>query len=48
MTALADTRDRTIRDHMRLETELDFEAVLKTFAHPRYEFSARAPCHLRR
>jgi predicted ester cyclase len=34
---LAAARERTVRDHMRLETELDFEAVLKTFAHPRYE-----------
>ncbi|MET0273125.1 MAG: nuclear transport factor 2 family protein [Phenylobacterium sp.] len=30
-------RDKTIRDHMRLEVEGDFEAVLKTFEHPRYE-----------
>ena len=34
---LAAAREQTIRDHMRLEAELDFEAVLKTFAHPRYE-----------
>lgn len=30
-------REKTVRDHMRLETELDFEAVLKTFVVPRYE-----------
>lgn len=30
-------REKTVRDHMRLETELDFEAVLRTFVTPRYE-----------
>ncbi len=30
-------REQTVRDHMRLEVEGDFDAVLKTFAHPRYE-----------
>ena len=30
-------REETVRDHMRLEVEGDFAAVLKTFAHPRYE-----------
>jgi predicted ester cyclase len=30
-------RAKTIRDHMRLEVEGDFEAVLATFEHPRYE-----------
>ena len=30
-------REKTVRDHMRLETELDFEAVLRTFEVPRYE-----------
>jgi predicted ester cyclase len=30
-------RDKTVRDHMRLEVEGDFEGVLATFEHPRYE-----------
>jgi hypothetical protein len=30
-------RERLVRDHMRLEVEGDFEAVLRTFEHPRYE-----------
>ncbi|MDP3870675.1 ester cyclase [Phenylobacterium sp.] len=30
-------REKTVRDHMRLENELDFDAVMQTFATPRYE-----------
>lgn len=30
-------REQLVRDHMRLEVEGDFDAVLKTFEHPRYE-----------
>lgn len=37
MTDLRAAREKTVRDHMRLETELDFEAVLRTFVTPRYE-----------
>ena len=35
--ALADARIRTVREHMRLEIEGDWDAVIATFAHPRYE-----------
>ena len=37
MTDLADARIQTVRDHMRLEAEHDWDAVIATFAHPRYE-----------
>lgn len=30
-------REQLVRDHMRLEVEGDFDAVLATFEHPRYE-----------
>ncbi|MBW8813146.1 MAG: nuclear transport factor 2 family protein [Caulobacterales bacterium] len=35
--ALADARLQVVRDHMRLECEHDWDAVIATFAHPRYE-----------
>ena len=35
--ALRAAREKTVRDHMRLENELDFDAVMATFATPRYE-----------
>ncbi len=35
-------REKTVRDHMRLETELDFEAVLRTFVTPATNSTARA------
>jgi hypothetical protein len=34
---LAAARIQTVRDHMRLECEHDWDAVIATFAHPRYE-----------
>jgi len=37
MTDLAEARLQTVRDHMRLEVEHDWDAVIATFAHPRYE-----------
>ena len=37
MTDLAEARIQTVRDHMRLEVEHDWDAVIATFAHPRYE-----------
>lgn len=37
MTSLADRRLQTVRDHMRLECVHDWDAVIATFAHPRYE-----------
>lgn len=37
MTAIAAARIETVRDHMALETVHDWDAVIATFAHPRYE-----------
>ncbi|ARU03935.1 hypothetical protein CCO03_03905 [Comamonas serinivorans] len=39
MTAqdLHQARLKTVRDHMALECELDWDGVIATFAHPRYE-----------
>jgi limonene-1,2-epoxide hydrolase len=34
---LSEARIRTVRDHMALECECDWDAVIATFAHPRYE-----------
>ena len=36
-TELADTRIQTVRDHMALECVHDWDAVIATFQHPRYE-----------
>ena len=38
MTDLAERRLQTVRDHMRLECDCDWDAVIATFQHPRYEF----------
>lgn len=37
MDPLTEARFQTVRDHMRLECEADWDAVIATFAHPRYE-----------
>ena len=37
MTDLAAARLKTVRDHMALETVHDWDGVIATFAHPRYE-----------
>jgi limonene-1,2-epoxide hydrolase len=37
VTDLAQARIRTVRDHMALECVNDWDAVIATFAHPRYE-----------
>ncbi len=37
MNKLAQARIKTVRDHMALECEHDWDAVIATFAHPRYE-----------
>lgn len=37
MTDLAERRLQTVRDHMRLETAHDWDGVIATFQHPRYE-----------
>jgi ketosteroid isomerase-like protein len=37
MSDLAERRLQTVRDHMALEVTHDWDAVIATFAHPRYE-----------
>jgi hypothetical protein len=37
MDQLAASRIQTVRNHMRLECEGDWDGVIATFAHPRYE-----------
>jgi limonene-1,2-epoxide hydrolase len=37
MDELAERRIQTVRDHMALECVRDWDAVIETFAHPRYE-----------
>jgi hypothetical protein len=37
MTDLAAARLQTVRDHMHLETVHDWDGVIATFQHPRYE-----------
>ena len=37
MDQLTVARIQTVRDHMRLECEGDWDGVIATFAHPRYE-----------
>ena len=37
MDDLQQRRIQTVKDHMRLECECDWDAVIATFAHPRYE-----------
>ena len=37
MTDLAERRLQTVRDHMALEITHDWDAVIATFHHPRYE-----------
>jgi steroid delta-isomerase-like uncharacterized protein len=39
-TTLRDRREAVVREHMDSENRLDFEATLRTFAHPRYELIA--------
>jgi hypothetical protein len=36
---LTHARLQTVRDHMRLEIEHDWDGVIATFEHPRYEFN---------
>jgi hypothetical protein len=36
---LTRSRIQTVKDHMRLEIEHDWDAVIATFDHPRYEFN---------
>lgn len=37
MSDLAERRLKTVRDHMALECSCDWDAVIETFEHPRYE-----------
>ena len=37
MDQLTAARIQTVRDHMRLECEGDWDGVIATFEHPRYE-----------
>jgi SnoaL-like domain len=37
MSTLAERRVRTVKDHMALECVQNWDAVIATFAHPRYE-----------
>ncbi|TMA75675.1 MAG: ester cyclase [Deltaproteobacteria bacterium] len=39
-TSLGDRRAAVVREHMESENRLEFEATLRTFAHPRYELIA--------
>ena len=39
MTDLQHRRIQAVRDHMRLEIEHDWEGVLATFEHPRYDIN---------
>ena len=43
MDALKLAREQTVRDHMRMENEGDWDGVLATFAWPRYEFQVPFP-----
>ena len=39
-TELRKRREAVVREHMEAENRLDFDAVIETFAHPRYELIA--------
>jgi predicted SnoaL-like aldol condensation-catalyzing enzyme len=39
MDDVTQRRLKTVRDHMRLEIEHDWDGVLATFAHPRYDIN---------
>lgn len=42
MTDLAQRRLQTVRDHMALEVTHDWDGVIATFEHPRYEMASGA------
>lgn len=42
MNDLAEHRIKTVRDHMALEVTHDWDGVIATFEHPRYEMSSGA------
>ena len=43
--ALRAEREAIVRRHMEAENVLDFDAVIETFAHPRYEIIATGEVH---
>jgi len=43
--ALRAAREAVVRRHMEAENVLDFDAVIATFAHPRYEIVATGEVH---
>jgi steroid delta-isomerase-like uncharacterized protein len=42
---LREERERTVRRHMAAENAHDFDSVIATFAHPRYELVATGQVH---
>jgi steroid delta-isomerase-like uncharacterized protein len=44
-TSLREEREAIVRRHMEAENEHDFDAVIETFAHPRYELIATGQVH---
>ena len=45
MADLRDRREAVVRQHMQAENVHDFETVMGTFAHPRYEIIATGQVH---
>ena len=43
--AVRETRERIVREHMEAESNLDFDAALATFEHPRYELIGTDTVH---
>jgi steroid delta-isomerase-like uncharacterized protein len=43
--ALRERREKTVREHMESENELDFDTTMKTFDHPRYELIGTQQVH---
>lgn len=43
MSDLRAAREKAVRDHMHLENVQDWDAVIATFGHPRYEFQMPRP-----
>ena len=44
MDALTEARIETVRRHMALEMTHDWDAVIATFEHPRYEMYGTGTC----
>ena len=45
MASLRSRREAVVREHMEAENRHDFDAVIDTFAHPRYELIATGQVH---